>query len=99
MKRKLYALIVLMLFSGIFVQSLFAQHVNKINDNKVNKSENQTSVTVNPSVIKTALDFGITPPLSELAPSQGPLSQAEMDANKVIKEMHEALLNADRCVR
>ncbi|MFH2142732.1 MAG: PKD domain-containing protein, partial [Bacteroidota bacterium] len=73
----------------------YSQQVKKLNENNlITKDKNEPSVTVHPTVIKTAVDFGITPPLRDLAPAEGPMSEEEYNANKEIKELHERVLNA-----
>ncbi|MFH2096736.1 MAG: PKD domain-containing protein, partial [Bacteroidota bacterium] len=48
----------------------------------------QESVVVHPTVVKTAIDFGITPPLRDLAPATE-LTPEQMEEKELLKDEHE----------
>ena len=69
---------------------IFTLHLIGISQNKVKKNTLQTSKdqgylqsspVVYPTKIKTAIDFGITPPLRDL-PADAPMTEAEVLAKK-----------------
>ncbi|KKT69817.1 MAG: Kelch repeat-containing protein, partial [Candidatus Uhrbacteria bacterium GW2011_GWF2_44_350] len=78
----------------------FSQNVKKTNQT-ARANTYQPSTTVNPTVIRTALDFKVTIPLSEMPTSAevGPLTPEQIEEFKKIKKEHKLELNAPKDVR
>ncbi len=91
MRKILFSVaLVFSLIVGVNAQTRPIAHLKNSPSKELPSAGNQESITVHPTVTKTALDFKVTIPLRDMAPSQGPLSPEQMEANHEIKEQHEA---------